>query len=255
MKYTLDTDFSALNGPKAGNWLRNFRDMTESAFAGRDNQTCLLGNLLVTELCVHTLRQGLEEEGLPFPTIIQQSLDLLWDCLKEQSMSADVQNFANDLYACILEHDVGEDLTDSQMAFYKEHLGNRKRSTYEWAILCKIGTLLMKWTAIHGGRLDFKEFEVCEQIDFTGVSEWLDFFPDVCIDLTNTPCPSNGAKDVLQALELVYQTPLFRQLVRLIQDTLKAALSATPEQYKSLREEYQKHGILPDEHAVNLIQF
>ena len=59
MKYTLDTDFSTLNGPKADNWLRNFIDMTERAFAGRDNQTRLLGNLLVTELCVHMLRQGL----------------------------------------------------------------------------------------------------------------------------------------------------------------------------------------------------
>ena len=50
MKYTLDTDFSALNGPKAANWLRNFTDMTEGAFAGRDNQTRMLGNLLVTDI-------------------------------------------------------------------------------------------------------------------------------------------------------------------------------------------------------------
>ena len=98
MKYTLDTDFSALNGPKAANWLRNFTDMTEGAFAGRDNQTRMLGNLLVTEMCAHTLRQGLEEESLPFPTVIQHVLDVLWDCLGGQVMSADTQSFANDLY-------------------------------------------------------------------------------------------------------------------------------------------------------------
>ena len=255
MKYTLDTDFSALNGPKAANWLRNFRDMTESAFAGRDNRTRLLGNLLVIELCAHTLHQGLKEEGLPYPTIIQQSLDMLWDCLKEQAMSTDMQDFANNLYACVLEYNVGEDLTDSQAAFYKEHLGSRKRSTYEWAILGKVALLLMEWTAIYGNRLDFEEFELCEQIDFTGISECLDFFPDVCINLTNTPCPSSGAKDVRQAMDMVYQTPLFRQLVHLIQDALKTALLATAEQYKPLREEWQKRGILPDEYALDLIQF
>ena len=103
--------------------------------------------------------------------------------------------------------------------------------------------------------LDYDEFEACEQIDFTGVSEWLDFFPDVCIEFTNTPCPSDGAKDVKKAVESVYQTPLFRQLVSQIQCALKTALIASPDQYGVLREEYQTHGILPDKYALELIQF
>ena len=255
MKYTLDTDFSALNGPKAANWLRNFTDMTEGAFAGRDNQTRMLGNLLVTEMCAHTLRQGLEEESLPFPTDIQHVLDVLWDCLGGQVMSADTQSFANDLYACVLEHEVGEDLTDAQIAFYKEYFENSEGSTYEWSILVHSAVLLMEWIAIHSGRLDYDEFEACEQIDFTGVSEWLDFFPDVCIEFTNTPCPSDGAKDVKKAVESVYQTPLVRQLVNQIQCALKTALVASPDQYGVLREEYQTHGILPDKYALDLIQF
>ena len=33
-----------------------------------------------------------------------------------------------------------------------------------------IAVLLMKCTAIYGGRLDFEEFEACEQIDFREIS-------------------------------------------------------------------------------------
>ena len=129
MKYTLDTDFAALNGPKASNWLKNFSDIAKSAFANSDDRSRLLGNLLVAELCICTLRQGLDVEGEPFPPIIQRSLDLLWGCLNSQTVSVDFQDYANNLYACTLEHDVGVDLTDIQAEFYKKHFGNTKRSS------------------------------------------------------------------------------------------------------------------------------
>lgn len=161
----------------------------------------------------------------------------------------------NEITPMALEHNVGEDLTDAQAAFYKEHFESAKGSTYEWGILSQIAVLLMEWIAVHNGCLDHEEFESCEQIDFTGISEWLDFFPDVCIEFTNTLCPSDRAKDVEKALELVYQTSLFRQLVNLIQGALKTALTASPDQYGALREEYQKRGILPDQYALDLIQF
>ena len=48
-----------------------------------------------------------------------------------------------------------------------------------------------------------------------------------CQDFANNLCPSNRAKDVEKAMELVYQTPVFRQLVGLIQGALKTALTAT----------------------------
>lgn len=255
MKYTLDTDFSTLNGPKAANWLRSFVDLTESAFTGCDSCSRLLGNLLVMELCAYTLRQGLDAQGKPFPPVIQRGLDLLWNCLKEQTVSANMQDFANDLYACSLEHNVGADLTDAQKVFFKEHFGSSEKSTYEWSVTDDIAVLLTKCTAVYGGRVDFEEFEVCEQIDFREISYSLDFFQDVCIGFTNTPCPSNRAKDIEKALEVVYQTPLFRQLVNLIQGALKTALTASPNQYGLLREEYQKRGILPDKYALSLIQF
>ena len=71
------------------------------------------------ELCACTLRQGLGAQGNPFPPVIQRGLDMLWNCLKEQMVSTDMQDFANDLYACSLEHNVGEDLTDTQEVFFK----------------------------------------------------------------------------------------------------------------------------------------
>ena len=46
MKYTLDTDFSSLNGPKAANWIIGFQDMPENAFADSSSHSRLLGNLL-----------------------------------------------------------------------------------------------------------------------------------------------------------------------------------------------------------------
>ena len=55
---------------------------------------------------------------------------MLWNCLKEQMVSTDMQDFANDLYACSLEHNVGEDLTDTQEVFFKKHFGDSKKSTY-----------------------------------------------------------------------------------------------------------------------------
>nr|WP_325296435.1 hypothetical protein [uncultured Oscillibacter sp.] len=107
-------------------------------------------------------------------------------------------------------------------------------------------------------QLDFEEFEVDEldiQADFGGMDEMLSMLGDICIKLTNTPCPSNRAKDVEKAMELVYQTPVFRQLVGLIQGALKTALTATPVHYSILRTEYQSKGILPEEYSTGLLSF
>lgn len=109
-----------------------------------------------------------------------------------------------------------------------------------------------------GVQLDFEEFEVDEldiQADFGGMDEMLSMLGDICIKLTNTPCPSNRAKDVEKAMELVYQTPVFRQLVGLIQGALKTALTATPVHYSILRTEYQSKGILPEEYSTGLLSF
>ena len=45
MKYTLDTEFSSLNGPKAANWMMDFQDIAYDAFADSSNNTRLWGNI------------------------------------------------------------------------------------------------------------------------------------------------------------------------------------------------------------------
>lgn len=67
---------------------------------------------------------------------------------------------------------------------------------------------------------------------------------DAFIDLTDTPLQSNKAVDVMNAQEQVYQKPLFRQFIERIQNGMKAALSATPEQYPAFRQEYRQYTIL-----------
>ena len=66
---------------------------------------------------------------------------------------------------------------------------------------------------------------------------------------------TDKASDVMNAQEQVYQTPLFRQFIERIQNGLKAALSATSEQYPALREEYRQYTILPEEYAAKLLGF
>ncbi len=66
---------------------------------------------------------------------------------------------------------------------------------------------------------------------------------------------TDKASDVMNAQEQVYQTPLFLQFIESIQNGLKAALSATSEQYPVLREEYRQYTILPEEYAAKLLGF
>ena len=254
MKYTLDTDFSSLNGPKAANWIIGFQDMTEDAFADSSSHSRLLGNLLILEPYLHTIRQGLADRGRTVPAILQEALDILWDYLEGRKAPSDFQDFANNLYAATLNYNVGEEITDAQAEFYEKHIDIPWGSTCEWQILTWLSVLLMEVVAISGGRLDFEEYEEYEQdVDFAEMEEMLNMLADAFIDLTNTPLPSNKASDVMNAQEQVYQTPLFRQFIERIQNGLKAALSATPEQYPALREEYRQYTILPEEYAVKLL--
>ncbi len=119
------------------NWVLQFRELAEDAFQGKALYSWLLGNLLVMESYVQTLRQGLAAKGKQPAVMVSDTLERLWDCLEGRTTPMDCQDFANNL------------------------------------------------------------------------------------------CPSNRAKDVEKAMELVHQTPVFRQLVGLIQGALKTALTAT----------------------------
>ena len=251
MKYTLDTDFSSLNGPKAVNWIIGFQDMTEDAFADSSSHSRLLGNLLILEPYLHTIRQGLADRGRTVPAILQEALDILWDYLEGRKAPSDFQDFANNLYAAALDYNVGEEITDAQAEFSRKYVDIPWGKNSEWQILTWLSVLLMEVVAISGGWLDFEEYE--QDVDFVEMEEMLNMLADALIDLTNTPLPSNKASDVMNAQEQVYQTPLFRQFIERIQNGLKAALSATPEQYPALREEYRQYTILPEEYAVKLL--
>lgn len=251
MKYTLDTDFSSLNGPKAVNWIIGFQDMTEDAFADSSSHSRLLGNLLILEPYLHTIRQGLADRCRTVPAILQEALDILWDYLEGRKAPSDFQDFANNLYAAALDYNVGEEITDAQAEFSRKYVDIPWGKNSEWQILTWLSVLLMEVVAISGGWLDFEEYE--QDVDFVEMEEMLNMLVDVFIDLTDTPLQSNKAVDVMNAQEQVYQTPLFRQFIERIQNGLKAALSATPEQYPALREEYRQYTILPEEYAVKLL--
>ena len=253
MKYTLDTDFSSLNGPKAVNWIIGFQDMTEDAFADSSSHSRLLGNLLILEPYLHTIRQGLADRGRTVPAILQEALDILWDYLEGRKAPSDFQDFANNLYAAALDYNVGEEITDAQAEFSRKYVDIPWGKNSEWQILTWLSVLLMEVVAISGGWLDFEEYE--QDVDFVEMEEMLNMLVDVFIDLTDTPLQSNKAVDVMNAQEQVYQTPLFRQFIERIQNGLKAALSATPEQYPALREEYRQYAILPEEYAAKLLGF
>ena len=248
--YTLDMDFSALNGPKANEWLANFREIAQDAFADKDSRCRLLGNLLVLERYIHTLEQGLRQTGKPLSKGTRSAVDQLWAYLEGRAVPAEFAEFANNLYACLLFYNVGESLSDEQAAFNKAYFGDvdylraGEDTAAGWAF-----SLLLQLVAIEGGRLDYSEFTRCTQVDFAGIQEMLELLDDACIELTGTPCPSNGAWNYLNALKEVHLTPLFRQIVSHIQHDLQTARTALPEQYGALREAYREKTILPEEYA------
>lgn len=63
------------------------------------------------------------------------------------------------------------------------------------------------------------------------------------------------AKDVLKAIEDVYETSLFQSIVLQIQKALKDALDALPEDYAKLRKEYRHSAILPQEFASDFMEY
>lgn len=255
-KFTLDTDFSTLSGSQTNDWILGFREMTRKAFAESDDRSRLLGNLLIMEQYVHTVCQGLAaNDEQPSDTLLH-AMDLLWDYLEGRIVLADFQDFANNLFASVAHNNIGEDLTDTQAEFYSEHFSDRELSSCEWLGIEWCSILLLQLVANEGGRVDFDELDIKEQpIDFVEVEEMLSILEDASIEFTNTPCPSSMAKDLMQAEEQVHQTPVFRGIIDHIRNSLKAALTAAPDQFPALRKEYQQYTIIPKKYAVDLIEY
>ena len=74
----------------------------DDAFADSGSHSRHLGNLLILEPYMHTLRQGLADLGRTVPVILQKAIDLLWDYLEGKKAVSDFQDFANNLYAAKL---------------------------------------------------------------------------------------------------------------------------------------------------------
>lgn len=254
-KYSLDTDFSSLNGPKANNWILRFRDIAETAFKNSDTRSRLLGNLLVIERYVHTLQQGLSFKGKSPTPVLINALDLLWSYAEGRITVIEFQDFANNIYASTLAYNSDEELTDIQADFYKSYFENEPPTAIEWQIITWVSGLLIKLVAIEGGRLDFEEIASYEQIGFADFDDLFGFLTDACIYLANIPLSSSTGRDYEKATEQLYKTPLFCHIVENIQGSLKTAIAATSEQYQSLRMECQQLTIIPNEYAANLMNF
>ena len=254
-KYTLDTDFSALSGQKANNWILKFRGIAETAFKNSDNRSRLLGNLLVIERSVHTLQQGLSVTGNRPTTVLINALNLLWNYAEGAVTAIDFQDFANNIYASTLAYHSDEELSDTQELFYEQNFGNTKLTRVEWEIITWVSALLMELVAIEGGHLDFEEVASYEQIGFANFDDLWGVLTDACIYLSNISLPSSTGSDYEKATEQLYKTSLFCNIVQDIQSCLKTAINTPSEQYADLRIKYQHCTILPTEYAVDLINF
>ena len=235
--------------------MSNCSKLADEAFKNSSNQTRLLGNLLVLEQYMHKLEQGLQENGEEPLPITYQSIQMLWDYLDGKMKPSDFADFANSLYACVLEFMVGEELTEEQSAYYENHFPEGNDNLVQWEILCWASFLMLELLSIYGERLDFDEFESCDAVDFVEIEEMLNGLNDACMDFAGVECPSSYAKDVLEAIEDVYETLLFQSIVLQIQKALKDALDALPEDYAKLRKEYRHSAILPQEFASNFMEY
>lgn len=229
--------------------------MADSAFADQGNRSRLLGSLLIIEQYVHTLQRGLSAGGKRLSPVLINALDYLWNYLEGRIAATDFQNFANNIYAGALACNVSKELTDTQEKFYQEHFNHVGLSSIERQIITWVSGLLMEVVAIEGGRLDFEGIADYERISFAGINDLIAFLTDASISIANIPLLSNSGGDYARAAEQVYQTALFHHIIEHIQNSLKAALNTAPEQYSSLRTEYQTYTIIPTEYIASLMSF
>lgn len=252
-KYEMFSDYTLLNKKDAYDFVTNISKLADEAFKNSDNKARLLGNLLILEQYFNTLKDGLNENDEKPTPITYKSVDMLWNYLYGKVKAFDFDDFANNLYACVLEYMVGEELTDEQSEFYENNFPNDSISSMEWQIIGWISYLLLELTAIHGGKINFDEFKACDFIDFVSLDEILNILSDACIDFAEVECKSNMAKDVIKAFEDVCITPLFQSIIHKIQRSLKDALNTKPEDYENLRN--QQTSILPQEFAADFLEF
>ncbi len=254
-KYTFDTDFSSLKPSETNKWLMNFGKMAMEAFDNKDNCAILLGNLLVMEEYVSTIREGLKSNGEELSHILKESMDLLWNYLNGNICLEYFNNFANNTYACVLYYNTGEDLTDEQKIFDEKYFAGIDFSGCEYQAIEWCSVLLIQVSKIESKKIKNEPIEEYEKFSFFEIDEMLNILEDASIEITETPCLSDRAIDLLKAEEIVHQTEFFRNIIKNIQNCFKTALNASQYKYLDLRREYQQYKIIPNEYAIQLLEY
>lgn len=251
---TLDTDFSSLTGAQSDEWILNFMALADDAFKESDDRLRLLGNLLILEQYLNTLRQELAVCGQKLSAGLERACDLLWDCLEDRTSPVDFQDFANDYFDCLYAYNTGDVSTDAPEEFYNAYFADCDPDAFELLAVEWSSGLLMQLMSIAGGRIDFdfEDFKDCKRTDFYGIAIMFNILEDACIGLIQTPSPSASHETLMAQIR---QSPLFRGIVRRVQDGLQRALRAVPDEFAALREEYRQYAVLPDECAAKLLEF
>ncbi len=247
--YTLDTDFRALKPAQAQKWMCEFCGMAEKAFDGQGTGVRLLGNLLLLEAYINTIRRGLEKQDTSLCPLIPKGLEMLTSYLDGRVEAASFRDFASNLYACVLHYNTGEEIPEAQEAFYEENFGDDEFCASEWSVLEWIGGLMLELAVLDGEELDFdfyEEFEDVEKIDlFYKMEDMMNDFADSC---------ANVLQIHDQTMMEVYQTEPYQNVVGFVCDVLKAAVHAEPEQYAALQQECREMMMVPEEYAAELVR-
>ena len=247
-KYTLETDFKSLKPKEAVKWMCEFPNIAEQAFEASGTDTRLLGHMLLLKAYINTISCGLKEHGRELSLLIFNGMSFLSDYIKGAAEPREFKEFACNVYACVLNNNTGEEITDSQEEFFEENFADEELTLDEWFILEWIGGLLLELCVISGEQLDFdffSEFEDVENIDlFYNMESMLSNFAERCADIFEINDSS---------YEKVYQTELFKQVNLFVCRTLKRALIATKEQYEDLQKEYENKLMIPEEYIGNML--
>lgn len=265
---TSQTNFSFILNSQTNEWRGELMRAADHAFQYSDDRSRLLGNLLVMEQYINTLRQGLSASGKTLSAGLECADSILWDYLNCRTTSAAFEDFANDYYDCLLAYNIGDVTTDAPKEFYSKYFSGADPDAYELLAIEWSSGLLMQLVSIAGGRIDFDDFEGYEKIDFYGIDIMIGILEDACVGLIGASRSSDtysaNATETLtekaltetsakQVTAQVHCSPLFQGIVQNVQNCLQTALNASPDTFESLHYECSQYTILPKEYASALL--
>lgn len=262
---TLQINFSFIINSQTREWRGDLMKAAAHAFQYSDDRSRLLGNLLVMEQYINTLRQGLTASGKTLSAGLECADSILWDYLNSRTTPIAFEDFANDYYDCLLAYNIGDVTTDAPKEFYSKYFSGTNPDAYELLAMEWSSGLLMQLVSIAGGRIDFDDFEGYEKIDFYGIDIMISILEDACVGLIGASrsfdTHSANATETLtgkaltkeSAIAQVHRSPLFQGIVKNVHNCLQTALNASPDTFASLHHKYSQCTILPQEYASALL--